>query len=141
MSRFHAPRALTSLPSARALLTLLILTVGCTSTQPQPTDKTRAAGDAQALALSDDSVLEQIGFGSCLHQDDPQPILDVVVERDFDLFLMLGDNVYGDVTSTVEMTELHQAYEQQAASEAFQALRNTTPMLAVWDDHDFDRKS
>ena len=146
MSRHHKSPSLTGRLSAFCLPALLVLTLGCTSTQPGQTSEPQAtasptataqAATPQASDLTGGNVLESVGFGSCLHQDDPQPILNVVVERDFDLFLMLGDNVYGDVTSTVEMTELYQAYAQQAASESFQALWSSTPILAVWDDHDF----
>ena len=82
-------------------------------------------------------MLTHIGFGSCLKQDEPQPILDVVRQRDFDLFLMLGDNVYGDVSSPMDMTELQQAYDEQARNPGFDALRRATPMIAIWDDHDY----
>ena len=37
-----------------------------------------------------------IGFGSCLHQDYPQPIWGQVNKQSPNLFIMLGDNVYGD---------------------------------------------
>ena len=37
-----------------------------------------------------------IGFGSCLHQDYPQPIWEQVKKQSPNLFIMLGDNVYGD---------------------------------------------
>ena len=38
----------------------------------------------------------RIGFGSCLSQDKPMPIFNAIKSEDFDLFLMIGDNVYGD---------------------------------------------
>ena len=72
-----------------------------------------------------------------MDQDEAQPILDAVQERGFELFLMLGDNVYGDVTSPMDQTELREAYERQGNSPRFDRLRRATPMLAVWDDHDF----
>ncbi|MEO1084377.1 MAG: alkaline phosphatase D family protein, partial [Acidobacteriota bacterium] len=81
--------------------------------------------------------LQRIGFGSCLHQSDPQPILDAVLERDFELFLFLGDNVYGDVTSTDDLVELREAYAAQAQADGFSKLRQQVPLLATWDDHDF----
>ena len=87
--------------------------------------------------LDPGAALTRIGFGSCLGQDEEQPILDAVRRRDFDLFLMLGDNVYGDVSVPTEMTELREAYAKQASNLRFDGLRRATPMLAVWDDHDF----
>src|SRR5687768_958779 len=38
----------------------------------------------------------RIAFGSCGHQDKPQPVLRTVVGRRPDLFIYLGDNIYGD---------------------------------------------
>ena len=104
---------------------------------PLPTALPDQAPAPEFPALDPGTALTHVGFGSCLGQDQEQPILDVVRLRDLDLFLMLGDNVYGDVTSTTEMTELREAYAKQASNPRFDALRRATPMLAVWDDHDF----
>ena len=38
----------------------------------------------------------KIGFGSCLNQDKAMPIFNAIKEEKLDLFLMIGDNVYGD---------------------------------------------
>jgi len=88
----------------------------------------------------DDQVVDKavlpsrIAFGSCADQERPQPILREVVRRDPDLFVYLGDNVYGD---TEDMSELRSDYETLAARPEFQALRSHCPTLAIWDDHDY----
>ena len=76
----------------------------------------------------------RIAFGSCADQNRPQPILEEVVARDPDLFVYLGDNIYGD---TEDMGELRAKYSVLAAKPEFQALREHCPTLAVWDDHDY----
>ncbi|MEM1451777.1 MAG: alkaline phosphatase D family protein [Planctomycetota bacterium] len=76
----------------------------------------------------------RIAFGSCADQDRPQPALERVVERDPDLFVYLGDNVYGD---TEDMDVLRGKYETLAARPEFQSLRAHCPTLAIWDDHDY----
>ena len=76
----------------------------------------------------------RIAFGSCGHQDHPQPILERVVEQQPDLFIYLGDNIYGD---TKDMNVLKRKYETLAAKKEFQSLRSNTPVLSVWDDHDY----
>lgn len=83
-------------------------------------------------------ALERIGFGSCLHQAKPQPILKSVLAKGPQLFLMMGDNVYGDVTNA-SLPELRTAYAQQAASAELAALRSRVPVLSTWDDHDYGR--
>ena len=48
-------------------------------------------------ALAPDAVVARVAFGSCADQKKPQPIWSAVREADPDLFLFMGDNVYGDV--------------------------------------------
>ena len=78
--------------------------------------------------------LERIIFGSCSHQDKAMPILDSVIADHPDLFIFLGDNVYGD---TEDMQELAAKYEKLGNKPRFQALRASTDTVAIWDDHDF----
>jgi len=51
-------------------------------------------------ALSSTSAWAQeptrILFGSCMHQDKPTTILTAINKVDADLFVFLGDNIYGD---------------------------------------------
>ncbi|URE20733.1 PhoD-like phosphatase [Musa troglodytarum] len=42
------------------------------------------------------SVVSRIAFGSCSNQSAPQPIWDAIVDFDPQLFVWLGDNIYGD---------------------------------------------
>jgi alkaline phosphatase D len=78
----------------------------------------------------------RIAFGSCAHQAKPQPIWDAVLDYRPELFIFAGDNVYGDVTSAA-MTELSEAYARAAAIEGYADVRETVPVLATWDDHDY----
>jgi alkaline phosphatase D len=78
--------------------------------------------------------LQRIAFGSCAHQDKDQPIWEAVLATNPDLFIFLGDNIYGD---TRDMAMLRAKYAQLAAKPGFQRLRATTPILAIWDDHDY----
>ncbi len=79
-------------------------------------------------------VLERIAFGSCASQNKPQPIWDEVVKAQPQLFLALGDNIYGDTT---DMELLKAKYALLAAKPGYQALLKTCPVLATWDDHDY----
>lgn len=76
----------------------------------------------------------RIDFGSCLQQDMPQPIWEAIIARKPDVFVLAGDNVYGD---TDDMGLLRQSYEKLAAQSGFQRLRKLAPLLATWDDHDY----
>jgi alkaline phosphatase D len=98
---------------------------------------------AAALALlagarADESAkpLRRIAFGSCAHQDRPQPIWDAVVAAKPDLFLFIGDSIYADTT---DMQVMRATYAKLAALPGYQQLLRTCPVLATWDDHDYGR--
>jgi alkaline phosphatase D len=78
--------------------------------------------------------VSRIAFGSCAHQDHPQPILDLVVKHNPDLFIYLGDNIYAD---THDMKQLKADYDSLAAKPEFQRLKKNVKILATWDDHDY----
>ncbi len=83
-----------------------------------------------------DTTLTRIGLGSCLHQNYPQPIWTPILAAKPQLFLMMGDNVYGDIRSA-DARELVEAYRRQLAHPEFHSARDALPMLGVWDDHDY----
>ncbi|HLF10349.1 MAG TPA: alkaline phosphatase family protein, partial [Gammaproteobacteria bacterium] len=43
-----------------------------------------------------DQPLTRIAFGSCASQDKEQPIWETVLDARPELFIFLGDNIYGD---------------------------------------------
>jgi alkaline phosphatase D len=82
------------------------------------------------------AAVDRIAFGSCCRQGQPQPIWESIAAADPDLFILLGDNVYGD---TEDMSVLRKKYDQLAAEPGFQDLRASSTLLATWDDHDMGR--
>ena len=81
-----------------------------------------------------DTVLKRIAFGSCAHQDQPQPIWDSVVAAEPELFIFLGDNIYAD---TEDMEVMRARYAQLGGQPGYQELLATCPVIATWDDHDY----
>jgi alkaline phosphatase D len=79
-------------------------------------------------------TITRIGFGSCAKQDKPQPIWDAINALEPELFIFLGDNIYGD---TLDMAELSAKYDMLGAIPGFRRLRERTQVLAIWDDHDY----
>jgi len=78
--------------------------------------------------------VHKIAFGSCSSQDRPLPIFDLVVKHDPDLFIFLGDNIYGD---TQNMDTLKAKYARLASKSSFENLNSHVEIIATWDDHDF----
>lgn len=79
-------------------------------------------------------TLHRIAFGSCGSEKKDQPIWADVVAAKPDLFLFVGDNIYGD---TEDMKVLADKYAQLGAKPGYQKLLQACPVLATWDDHDF----
>ena len=73
-------------------------------------------------------VLERIAFGSCASQNKPQPIWDEVVKAKPEVFLAIGDNIYGDTT---DMEVMKAKYSELGAKPGYGALRKTCPVLAT----------
>src|SRR5436853_7460343 len=87
-----------------------------------------------STALAGDRPLSRIAFGSCVHQDKPQPIWDAVIATDPELFVFLGDNIYAD---TKDMDVMRAKYQQLADQPGFKKLKAKCPVIATWDDHDY----
>ncbi|OEL37103.1 hypothetical protein BAE44_0001875 [Dichanthelium oligosanthes] len=109
-------------------------------------------------ALDVDAVVSRIAFGSCANQSEPQPIWDAVAGFDPQVFVWLGDNVYGDnkrpfrvfgkertvgpwknvprfYPSTEE--ELRRRYQLARAQPGYARLRERAQVIGTWDDHDY----
>ncbi|MEM7662493.1 MAG: alkaline phosphatase D family protein [Pseudomonadota bacterium] len=87
--------------------------------------------------------LNRILIGSCNDEEKASTVLSRIAEEDSDLFIMLGDNVYGDrdgptyVNNDADLTELREAFAELASREEFRAARARHPMMVAWDDHDY----
>lgn len=115
------------LRTAAPFLAAALLLVGCSPSPDQPTSDTTDA-------VHDEVVLDRIAFGSCNRQDADQPLWTPIRQHDPDLWIWLGDNIYGD---TDNMTVLEAKYEEQQANPGYQQLASTTPIIGTWDDHDY----
>ncbi len=81
--------------------------------------------------------LETISFGSCWHDEEgtTRAAMERLAAQSPDLFLWLGDNIYGD---TEDMTEMRAIYDAKKNGETYQPfLQARIPVMATWDDHDF----
>ncbi|MBX2875719.1 MAG: alkaline phosphatase family protein [Saprospiraceae bacterium] len=86
----------------------------------------------QQLPLN--NILTKIAIGSCNRQDLDQGIWRNINDEEPDLWIWLGDNIYGD---TEDMEQLEEKYIQQKHSFLYGAFRRKTPIIGIWDDHDY----
>ncbi len=117
---------------------------------PRLTIRTVAAAalllSSSVSALSDwqqppAGVVSRIAFGSCAMQWKPQPIWNTIKAQGPDLFLFLGDAIYGDFDGTKPFTpteeSLRRDWDRLASIPDFAALREKVPFMATWDNHDY----
>ncbi|MEC7565552.1 MAG: alkaline phosphatase D family protein [Planctomycetota bacterium] len=78
--------------------------------------------------------LTRIGFGSCLKQQNPAPLFTDILDYQPELFLFMGDNIYGD---SDDMAVLKAKYKVLGEKPGFQKLMQESVVLATWDDHDY----
>ena len=87
--------------------------------------------------------LTRILVGSCNDEEKASPALAQIAREKADLFLMVGDNVYGDKDGPVytnndpDLTEVRESFADLGQQADFQAARAAHPMMVAWDDHDY----
>jgi alkaline phosphatase D len=90
-------------------------------------------------ALGADTTITRFAFGSCVNENRSMAFWDVIAAQKPQAFLLIGDNVYGDVRATwgAEIPTLTASYKKLSARQEFDRFRRTVPMMTTWDDHDF----
>lgn len=89
---------------------------------------------ADRVSARPDLAITKLGFGSCAKQERAQPIWESIHAAHCDAFVLCGDNIYGDSSDPVVLRE---KYALLAAVPGFAKLRQSTPIFATWDDHDY----
>lgn len=122
---------------------LLALLVGCSAQEPEVSRDT--APEAVAETVSDHPAISRIAFGSCAFQWVEQPIFRAVVAAEPDLYLSLGDAIYGDFdgenTFDVTPESLWEEWQKLADQPDWQHLIANVPVMATWDNHDYGHHS
>lgn len=91
---------------------------------------------ATISALHAEEPLSRIAFGSCANEHRPQPVWDAINKLDPQLFIFTGDNVYAD---SPDPAKIKASYDKLAAVPGFATLRESVPVIATWDDHDYGK--
>lgn len=78
--------------------------------------------------------IQRIAFGSCNVQEMNQAYWDTIAMQKPDLWIWMGDNIYGD---SEDMNVLKQKYDKQKADKYYKNFIANTPILGTWDDHDY----
>src|SRR5262245_49334361 len=83
---------------------------------------------APAMAqLPANRPLSRVAFGSCADQNDPQPIWSAINAYRPELFIFMGDNVYGGMR-THDLAELQAAYAKGRELQDYMAFIQKVPV-------------
>ena len=77
-----------------------------------------------------------ITFGSCNKQNKSQAYWNTIGQQQANVFIWLGDNIYGD---SEDMNVIRQKYQMQLDHPEYQAFKSNTEIIGVWDDHDYGK--
>lgn len=110
-------------------ITTLLLFISLFSCQHYPTNYC-----AYQVVTDSIPLVTRIAFGSCSKESQDQPILKVIANKQPDLFIYMGDNIYAN---TEDMTEMKGKYALLSCKDEFQYLMASQPVIATWDDHDY----
>jgi alkaline phosphatase D len=91
---------------------------------------------AATMAFGQDGgpPVERIAFGSCNREYKPQPLWKPIRECKPDLWIWLGDIVYGRADRLDELARKYRAEKNQAD---YRALREQCRVIGTWDDNDY----
>ncbi|XP_057544506.1 uncharacterized protein LOC130823768 isoform X2 [Amaranthus tricolor] len=105
-----------------------------------------------------DPPISRIAFGSCSNQTAPQIIWNPINEFNPQLFIWLGDNIYGDNKRPFRLFgkqrtfgpwknverfyqsshhDMQSKFNQAKTNRDYALLRNRSKVIGTWDDHDY----
>ena len=88
-----------------------------------------------AFASASEQSVTSIVFGSCFRQTGHHDFWAPMLDKDPDLAIFIGDNVYANKTDN--LATLPGFYAMLGESHGFKTLDLHARILATWDDHDF----
>ncbi|KAF7815311.1 PhoD-like phosphatase [Senna tora] len=112
---------------------------------------------ASAIKLEEE-VVSRIAFGSCSNQSAPQPLWDAIIDFHPQIFIWMGDNIYGDIKRPFKIfgpertigpwknaprfvpssqNEMESKYRKAKANPGYSQLREKAEVIGTWDDHDY----
>lgn len=75
-----------------------------------------------------------LAFGSCNREELPQDYWPEIEKQNPDLWIWMGDNIYGDSNDTAVLAS---KYRKQKSDSTYTAFRKKIRVIGTWDDHDY----
>ncbi|XP_074273435.1 uncharacterized protein LOC141597028 [Silene latifolia] len=113
---------------------------------------------AATSTASDGPPVSRIAFGSCSNQNLPQEIWNAVSDFNPQVFIWLGDNIYGDHKRPFRLVgkertigpfknvprfypsseqEMESSYKKAKLNPGYSYIRKHSKVIGTWDDHDY----
>lgn len=108
----------------------LLLVFACKQDEPIQPDVPIIKG----LNVDTTQRMDLISFGSCNRHDEPQRLWKSIADENPDLWIWMGDIIYGD---SKNMNVLSGKYMAQKSHPAYQRFLEQVPIVGIWDDHDY----
>jgi len=120
----------------RIIITVLLLTLLFTCKSKKTKEKSGSPKSTTETTSKVDlnKSIQTIAFGSCNKQDKPQDIWPFIQQNNPELWVWLGDNIYGD---TEDMAVMSRKYASVKNNAAYQNFQKKTTIIGTWDDHDY----
>ncbi|XP_058743210.1 uncharacterized protein LOC131616014 isoform X2 [Vicia villosa] len=105
-----------------------------------------------------ENLVSRIAFGSCSNQSAPQPIWDAVADFNPQIFILMGDNIYGDIKRPFKIfgrertigpwknvprflpaseQEMEAKYQKAKSNPGYARVKERAEVIGTWDDHDY----
>ncbi|CAI8586548.1 unnamed protein product [Vicia faba] len=105
-----------------------------------------------------ENLVSRIAFGSCSNQSAPQPIWDAVADFNPQIFILMGDNIYGDIKRPFKIfgrertigpwknvprflpaseQEMEAKYQKAKSNPGYARVKESAEVIGTWDDHDY----
>lgn len=88
------------------------------------------------LSLSAEPEIHEIAFASCFKETRPAPAMKAVADLKPDVFIWMGDNIYGDSPDAEVLREKYQVVRDHPE---YARLREQAKVIGTWDDHDYGK--
>ena len=79
--------------------------------------------------------INKLAFGSCNKHHLDQPLWPEIAKQDPDVWIWLGDIIYGDTENMREMQSYYRAQKERKDYQKF--ITNGPDVIGIWDDHDY----
>lgn len=104
--------------------------------RPKPVLGKEALLNIPYRSLDTSKSISSFAFASCNDQNLSQPLWKMIKNKNPQLMLMMGDNVYVPETDSKALIDQYIKLNQ---NKDYLELREAIPFLATWDDHDFGK--